>query len=284
VWSFGHEDLQRFKANEAVSPPWFTEKAASTAMAAGNLRPALVRQLVADPITTLLSFITDPDLEAWEAVGRWLPMAFVRGHNRVKGDGNTVAASALTLLDGGAGSFGTGTDMCWSYVEGPLVVTAAMRPDTRALSAVLVVDDRDDRLEIHDGRAWKEWLRLSNWLGFGSSHRITTRSLLEHDATAPTGAPDAGDLSPAWQVVFDSTVSDVEKRLVLALATTDLPVPVLGYETEDGAVVDFAWGDSRVGVLLDPDEITAHTMSEAGWTLCPPDAEQIATAIKKGVV
>jgi hypothetical protein len=84
-------------------------------------------------------------------------------------------------------------------------------------------------------------------------------------------------------VVFDSTVSDVEKNLVLALAATNLPVPELGYETEDGAVVDFAWGDSRVGVVLDPDEITAHTMSEAGWTMCPPDAEQIAAAIKKGV-
>lgn len=282
VWSFGHEDLQRFKANETATPPWFTEKAVSNTMAAGNLRPALVKQLSADPVTGLLSFITDPDVDAWEAVGRWLPMVFVRGDNRSKGDGDTVAAAALSLLDGGPASFGDGADMCWSYTDGPLTLTAAMRPGTHTLSAVLVVDDRDEQLEILDGRAWKEWLRLSNWLGLSGNHRVTTRRLLELDTSAPAAAPTAAALSPDWQTVFDSTVSDVEKQLVLALAAADLPVPVLGFETDGGEVVDFAWGDSLIGVLLDPDDVTAHTMSESGWTLCPPDAEQIAAAMRNG--
>ena len=284
VWSFGHEDLQRFKDGESAQPAWLTENGSSTAMKAGNLRPAIVKQLAADPITALLAFITDPDRDAWELVGKWLPMALVRADNRGKGAGASIADNAISLLDGANVSFGEGTDMCWFHTEGPLAVTAAMRADSsRTINAVLVVDDRDEQLEIHDGRAWKEWLRLSNWLGLSSNHLVTTRSLLEAGVGGPAAKPDA-DLTPEWKVVFDSTVSDAEKQLVIALAAADLPVPTVGYETDDGEVVDFAWGDVRIGVLLDPDDDTANTMSEAGWTLCPPDAAEVAAAMKNGVV
>ncbi|MFD1811782.1 DEAD/DEAH box helicase [Rhodococcus gannanensis] len=282
VWSFGHEDLQRFKDGESAQPAWLTEQAASNTMKAGNLRPAIVKQLAADPVTILLAFITDPDREAWEAVGKWLPMALVRGDNRSKGDGSSIADNTVRLLDGTAASFGQGTDMCWFHTDGPLAVTAAMRADsTRTINAVLVVDDRDETLEIHDGRAWKDWLRLSNWLGLSSNHLVTTRSLIEAGVGGPTAKPDA-ELAPEWQAVFDSTVSDAEKQLVIALAAADLPVPTVGYETDGGEVVDFAWGDVLIGVLLDPDDDAANTMSEAGWTLCPPDAEQIAAALQNG--
>ncbi|SUE13269.1 dead/deah box helicase [Rhodococcus gordoniae] len=281
VWSFGHEDLQRFKENVAATPTWLSEQATTNMMKAGNLRPALVKLLSADPITMLLAFISDPDLEAWETVGRWLPFGFVGGSNRSKGDGDTIAAAALDLLNGGKPSFGDGVDMCWSYTDGPLTVTATMRTGTRAMNAVVVVDDHDDQLEILDGRAWKEWLRLSNWFGLGGSHRITTRKLLELDTSAPVEAPTAATLSPEWQELFDSTVSDAEKQLVLALAESGVPVPELSYETDDGDVVDFAWGEHRIGVLLAPNDEVARTMAESGWTMCPPDVEQIAAVVKR---
>ncbi len=169
VWSFGHEDLQRFKENETVTPAWLTDQVAANVMKAGNLRPAIVKLLSADPITMLLAFISDPELEAWEMVGRWLPFAFVNGSNRAKGDGDTIATAALDLLDGGKATFGNGVDMCWAYADGPLTVTATMRTGTRAMNAVVVVDDHDERIEMLDGRAWKEWLRLSNWFGLGGS-------------------------------------------------------------------------------------------------------------------
>ncbi|WP_338836935.1 DEAD/DEAH box helicase [Gordonia polyisoprenivorans] len=283
VWSFGHEDLQRFKEKAAPVPPWFTEQAASKIMAAGSLRPALVKHLPTDPITTLLSLITDPDIDAWEQVGRWVPMMFVAGGTRAKGNGDTIGLRALDLLDGKSPDFENGADMCWSHVEGPLVVAATMRPGTRTTNAVLALDDRNDRLEILDGQAWKEWLRLSNWLGLSSNHRITTRSLLEGNASAPATTPTSADLPYAWRVIFDATVSDTEKKLVLALAAEGLPTPELGYETDAGEVVDFAWEAQRIGVLLDSDDDTAHTMSDAGWTMCPPDVEAIAAAIRNGV-
>ncbi|MBY3794510.1 DEAD/DEAH box helicase [Rhodococcus fascians] len=281
VWSFGHEDLQRFKINELVQPSWLTESGSSTAMTAGSLRPAIVKQLAADPISTLLAFIRDPDLEAWESVGKWLPMALVRSDNRVKGDGGTVTENAVSLLNGATVAFGEGSDMCWSHVDGPLAVTAAMLQGSRNIKAVLVVDDRDDKLEIHEGRAWKEWVRLSNWLGLSGNHLVTTRSLIEAGASAPTAVPTA-ELTPEWQAVYDSTVSDAEKKFVIELAATDLPVPTVGFETDDGEVVDFAWRDVRIGVMFAPDDATTNTMSEAGWILCTPDIEQIAAALRNG--
>ncbi|WP_137726483.1 DEAD/DEAH box helicase [Prescottella subtropica] len=289
VWSFGHEDLQRFKAGDTAVPSWHTDKSASAAMAAGNLRPALVKLLTADPITALLAFLTDPDVDAWEAVGRWLPMVFVRSDNRRQGAGSTLGDAARALLDTHPAIFGDGGDMCWSYVDGLLAVTAAMQPGSRTITTVLALDDRDDRLEIHDGRAWKEWLRLSNWLGLSDRHRVTTMSLLDADARVPAAAPipNPVELSAAWQDVYDSAVSDAEKALVLALADAgiDLPTPTLGYETDDGDVLDLAWADLRVGVVTEDESELTNTMSELGWTMCPPDAGQIVEALKKnGVV
>ncbi|WP_411815557.1 DEAD/DEAH box helicase [Gordonia sp. SND2] len=281
VWSFGHDDLQRFKSNEPVSPPWLTDRGASNAITAGTLRPAIVKHLTADPITTLIAFISDPEHHVWEAVGDWLPMALLRTDNRTKGDADTLTANANALLDGDPGSFGAGADMCWFHVDGPLAVTAAMRQGTRTIHAVLAIDDRDDQLEVLDGRAWKEWLRLSNWLGLSRNHLITTRSLIEAGAGGPIAKPDV-ELTTQWQAVYDSTVSQAEKDFVIALADANLPVPTVGYETDDGDVLDFAWSERKLGVVLEPDDDIDHTMSEAGWALCPPNVDQIAAALKNG--
>ena len=57
-------------------------------------------------------------------------------------------------------------------------------------------------LESFDGKAWKEWLRLSNWLGISGRHRVTTRTLL---TAAPVRAGEASDevaLPTEWQHVF----------------------------------------------------------------------------------
>lgn len=129
---------------------------------------------------------------------------------------------------------------------------------------------------------WKEWLRLSNWLGLSGNHLVTTRSLIEAGASAPV-APPTAELTPEWQAVYDSTVSDDEKKFVIELAATDLPVLTVGFETDDGEVVDFAWRDMHIGVLFAPGEETANTMQKAGWTFCPPDAGEIAAAIENGV-
>ena len=71
----------------------------------------------------------------------------------------------------------------------------------------------------------------------------------------------------------------VERALIRALAEAGAAVPVLGFETDDGDVLDLAWADARIGVVFD-DGAEAE-----GWTLYPPDAAQIVAALKSnGVV
>ncbi|MFD1811781.1 DUF262 domain-containing protein [Rhodococcus gannanensis] len=113
---------------------------------------------------------------------------------------------------------------------------------------------------------------------------LTSDPVVSTGSADQSGTAAATTLAPRWQELFDATVSDVEKQLVIALAATDMPVPTAGHEFNDGEVVDFAWVDARVGVILNPDDSTATMMSEAGWTLCPPDAARIAAAMKNGVI
>ncbi|MGW5454753.1 DEAD/DEAH box helicase [Nocardia sp. NPDC003979] len=279
VWSFSHDDLERFRAARTEKPTWFTEKLEGPTRKHGNLKPKLFKLLHADPITQLIEYMLEPEREPWEAVGRWLPLMFLL-NGRHQGDADAIASWALDLIDGTASTPADGEYNCWSYSDGPLTITAATNKGMKTLDAVLAFDDRDEKLELDGGRAWKEWLRLSNWFGL-ADHVITTRTLLQANSTVPERGPDVGsaELTPDWQVLYDDTVSDAERELVLALAAAGVPVPVLGVETDRGDVIDMGWPDVRLGVLLAEPE-AANTMTEQGWTICPADPAELVRALQ----
>jgi hypothetical protein len=187
---------------------------------------------------------------------------------------HSAAAEAIVALDGAAPFTTPGPDVCWSFTDGGVAVTAGVRSTTEPPRAVLAVDDRDDRLENLDGKAWKEWLRLSNWLGLCDRHRVTTYSLLSKVPEASAAGADDVSLPPEWRAIFDEAVSDAERDLINALAEAGAAVPAMGYETEDGDVIDMAWAGAKVGVSFDG-ETTAD-----GWTLCPADVTQILAVLK----
>ncbi|GAA2489571.1 DEAD/DEAH box helicase [Nocardia seriolae] len=292
VWSFGFEDLERFTCDEKVLAPWYSNGAVARTMKTGTLKPELVTLLTsADPITQLIAFMQDPDVEAWTKVGRWLPMMLLRD-KPARGEHGKLGSRALDILDGARlPAPAPGDYACWSYSDGPLAVTAAFRPNTDDISAVLALDDRDEMLELRHSHAWKEWLRLSNWLGLSDTNAITARSLLVADRTAPpqpatppaavTVPATTGDqLSPDWQEALANTVTPAERALVLALAEAGTPVPTLGLETDEGEVVDLGWPQARVAVLLFDNAETTEAMSALGWTVCPPDPARIVETLE----
>ncbi|MBM4597461.1 DUF262 domain-containing protein [Rhodococcus hoagii] len=131
------------------------------------------------------------------------------------------------------------------------------------------------------------WLTVltSNGPGFSDRHHDATVGAPSADT--PAGAPRVVALTPRWQALVDTTVSDAEKALIVSLAESgvDVPTPALGHETDPGDVLDLAWADIRVGVVIEDQPELTQTMSELGWTICPPDAGQIVEALKKnGVV
>lgn len=280
VWSFGYEDLRRFEARKTAVPSWHTDRLAKETMKRGKLRPALFDLVTADPITQLLHFLTDPDPQAWSEVGRWLPMMFMRD-SRHRGDSAGLADWALGLLDDENARIPAGEYACWSYTDGPLTVTAAFRPDTGASTAVLLLDDRDDRIDSDGGAAWREWLRLSNWFGLHEGHLITSRKLLTEETPTPgiPAAADTTDLSPHWQKSYEESISDQERALIRALAAAGTPLPTQGFETDDGEVIDIAWPGARVGVLFDDVGEAADTIADLGWTVCVPEIAPIVAAL-----
>ncbi len=58
-----------------------------------------------------------------------------------------------------------------------------------------------------------------------------------------------------------------------------MPVPELGFETEDGTPIDLAWPELRIAVDLDGDEATRQELVAAGWTWVPADPDAIAAAL-----
>ena len=208
VWSFGHDDLQRFKSGEPAEPAWFDQKAASIVTGQFHVQPGLVRLLAKDPVSQLLEFMVDPEVDAWAKFGTYLPFLFVRSDNRARSDVESIAAAATATLDGATPFPQAGPDVCWAFTEGGVTVTAGVHTMADPPRAVLAVDDRDEQIGNLDGKAWKEWLRLSNWLGLSDRHRVTTYSLLSA-APVPAAAPsEEGTLPAEWQTVFAEAVSD----------------------------------------------------------------------------
>ena len=85
-------------------------------------------------------------------------------------------------------------------------------------------------------------------------------------------------LPAQWQAVLNEAVSEAERDLIRGLAAAGTAVPVMGFETEDGQVIDLAWVDARVGVTFDGE---AHADE---WTFCPADIAQIEAALKRNGV
>ena len=281
VWSFGYEDLQRFTGQKKqVAPPWHMPKLAKLTLQQGNLRPAVLELVKADPISQLFHFVNEPDLDAWSTVGRWLPLMFMRDR-RYKGDSDELAGWALNLLDDANAQIPEGRYACWSYTDGPLTVTAALRTDNSTSTAVLLLDDSDDGRAVDRRPAWQEWLRLSNWFGLYEAHLITSRNLLTDETPTPTTTTEADitGLSPQWQALYADSISDQERTLIRELASAGAPLPAQGFETDDGEVIDIAWAGPRVGVLFDDVAEAADTITDQGWTICGPEIAPIVAAL-----
>src|SRR5262249_5184211 len=149
-------------------------------------------------------------------------------------------------------------------------VGCLIRASGDLLEVALVIDDRDD--VIHEGghaNAWREWLRISNALNLREQPTwiITVSEVLAHDIPQParTAVGDVPkNLAPEWQAIRDLTLEGRERHLVEQLAQDDsIPVPVLGYETEGGIPIDFAWPEAQVAVCFDEDD--RAELGANGW-------------------
>ncbi len=159
-----------------------------------------------------------------------------------------------------------------SYVKAQLAKLKSINPDVR-------FDPLQTRAQQYRVGERKQKTAIDDSCGKDATVGIAAElfhDLLHVDVNA---TPDEPSLPPDWQAVYNEAVSDAERNLIRALAGAGTAVPALGYETEDGEVIDLAWADARVGVTFD------GAPTAEGWILCPADVPQILAALRtNGVI
>jgi hypothetical protein len=72
------------------------------------------------------------------------------------------------------------------------------------------------------------------------------------------------------------------RHLVIELADDTVPLPEAGHEIDGGEyVLDLAWSEQRLAVVLDGDEDDGRDawLAAHGWTVLPPDALAVRAAL-----
>jgi ATP-dependent helicase YprA (DUF1998 family) len=289
VWAITSRDLDRFEAlcaNTPVPPVGdLTDEA--LAMLQSRLLPgsAPVSLLREDAVSQLMAWIRTPDAEAWTKLADRAALAFGVGPSaqRFRLQVEDLVSIAGDVLRG-KGRLGDplGQNAGWGWSSGGrLAVIVALTSSTPlGLHTAVVVDDRAEQLVTPTGQhAWREWLRLSNVLGFADQPMsISALSQLTAGTVVTTGTTESdtvaaeGLFDPGWQQLIDAALSDVERALLRRLANAGVPLPEQGLETDDGIPMDLAWPDAHVCVLLDED---AESI-DSPWTIAPNDVETIA--------
>jgi hypothetical protein len=270
-------DLEDAKQGTVAAPEWFSDTRWSHTMQAGqgSLKPGMRDVLVGGPIEYIVRWISQPDPEAFRALGEALPLMLVGTGpmGRISPD-QQLSEFTKVVHDGGSLP-SDGSRHTWGWRHDTLTVIAARSTgNAHATEITAMLDDREDRLGHQHRSAWREWLRFSNLLNLRlQPTRITTYSLAEDKQAATT---EAGvELAEPWSSLYSDAVSSQEKEFVADLATAEVAVPELGYESASGLPLGISWPDRRVVVDLDLADEDRQELSDEGWTLVRLDVDEI---------
>ena len=287
VWAVTHQDLDAFAAvldgAAPTSGAWCSGvlrarflQVAQRLAAPGSVRPDV---LTHDPLSALTAFLLQPDRSAWRAPAHALGIAFSAGtlHPMDAGFVPDLLRAELTgaLADVPPGDVRVAVGR--TARGAPVAVERRSLHDVRAWVGVDDADGvvgTDAQIEM-----WRDWLAVGNVLQFlppGRFHAVSGST------PSPGGAAQEA-LTVPWKAVID--VSEPGLRpLLVALAATAVPMPEPGLEVEDGEyTLDLAWPGQRLAVLLGDGEDGLNAwMAEHGWTLLPPDADAVRTALRGG--
>jgi len=167
-----------------------------------------------------------------------------------------------------------------------------MGANAEAWTVRLVLADDEAAVQDTDHRdRWRDWLHWGNVLQFldadGCQTLITTTSierdiavdLYAVEPTEPTIAVSDTALPDNIEAEIGLADQSIHELLRAVSANPQARSFVVGEETDDGGVIEVAWPDSKVAVLINgqiaPDGWTARTAAE--W-----NAPTLLAAIRKG--
>lgn len=278
-WAVTWEDIDAFSGDGQSVPPWFTDKAASIVQnGAAPLQPALLAAVKSDAMSQLWQWIREPNSDAWADLSDAIPLLMLGKCTSFKGSVSDLPDFVQTTLDDPDVAPELGVGRAWMYAEGPLRCAANLTsPLMVSAYVVLVLDGRDEAVaQPGYKKVWREWLRLSNLLGFRRTAPAIGAVTLAMPSVPVIVEPGAlgKHLRPEWQDILD-LATNAERELLEVLAEVDeLPLPELGYELDDGTPLDIAWPEHKLAVVFDP------AGEYEGWTLVAGDAAQVLKAFK----
>ena len=301
VWAITHEDLDSFdevlRGSPSVGLAALTEKQRQALeRLANNTRffgPGQVRagELAGDAVTLLTQYLLRPRREVWERPIAGLAVALTGGDksNQVRVSDQDIREALTAVLHGKEViPSADGTPILVRHTAGG----AAALVDVHRLPQVRVFLGVDDRAEVMGGpdheQAWRDWLALSNLLQF-----LGPECFVAGTASAPV----PGEVEPATRADSRANLSQLDPRwsallgllgpamdaLVSELATHQLPIPEPGFEARNGEIViDLAWPDRKVAVVMDEDQGRDELLRADGWTVLPPDTAMITSTLGNG--
>ncbi len=138
-----------------------------------------------------------------------------------------------------------------------------------------MLDDSAEAVAEPDhAEAWREWLRLSDVLAMSQiSYRITTLSAEEADGRtggssekSPADGGEAPELPNGWAEVDLSFTEPIVIELARLLADAGVPPAEGGAEIDGGWMVELAWPEAKVVVVLDVmPEADLAGIRASGW-------------------
>ena len=286
-------------------PPWLREDVVAELMRSNvTFRPQNVEAIRRGPVDFLLSWIQSPDVDGYRVLADRLPFLFAPAARQVPVDATADLASQAGLLLSDPDRVlpaGDASSIAWWWNAGTiglLTRTSGDNLETALIEVALVVDDRTEQLADKDQTAdgWREWLRISNSLNLREQPTIvtalsdvTTGAVADHAKPRTVRDVEFDFALPAgWQSAHDLATSGAERAFIDQFARQahrdagqSIPVPVVGFEAEDGIPIDFAWPDSKIAVCLDLDVDDRRVLEMAGWRVFPDDPDAVFAALRE---
>jgi hypothetical protein len=283
------------------APVWFSDDVVAGILESGQfaLSGRTVEAAKGGPFPVLLDWLQQPQPHERAGFADALPLFFVPGATLVQVPEGTLAPAAATLLAEGS-LHGPSTALWWR--RGHLGVLCRLIPRPGALSSeiAVVLDDRDSALaDPAHAAAWREWLGLANALNLRTQPVTVTTltaagepvrdSVLARPGTAGSaagGVPDSaggsGDvpLPPQWTSCIADAASAVEETFLRALARqARVPVPRVGFESDEGIVIDAAWPDHKIAAYVAVEPADRDDLASAGWKVVEATVDAVTAAL-----
>jgi ATP-dependent helicase YprA (DUF1998 family) len=299
------QDVMHAQDGSCDPPAWLREDVIAELMRSNvTFRPQNVEAIRRGPMDFLLSWIQSPDVDGHRVLADRLPFLFAPASTQVPIDATADLALQAGLLLSDPGRVlpaGDGGSIAWWWNAGTvglLTRTSGDNLETALIEVALVVDDRIEQLagqdQVADG--WREWLRISNALNLREQptiiialSEVATGTMADH-AKPRTVRDTEFDfaLSAEWQFARDLATSGAERAFIDQFARhthrdagQSIPVPVVGFEAEDGIPIDFAWPDPKIAVCLDLDDDDRRVLELAGWRVFPDDPDAVFAALRE---